>query len=121
MLDEINGGCLRFQKSFKKKSAAPKTVRKPRCDAQRNRERILEVAKQVFTRRGTDASMDEIAKRAKIGPGTLYRHFPTRDELLATVHITEVEKPAAAQEKLSAALPPAIAFNAGAMIFFAAM
>ena len=65
MLDEINGGCLRFQKSFMKKSAAPKTVRKPRCDAQRNRERILEVAKQVFTRRGADASMDEIAKRAK--------------------------------------------------------
>jgi hypothetical protein len=41
------------------------TVRKPRSDAQRNRERILEVAKQVFTRRGADASMDEIAKRAK--------------------------------------------------------
>ena len=72
-----------------KKSAAPKTVRKPRSDAQRNRERILEVARQVFTRRGADASMDEIAKRAKIGPGTLYRHFPTRDELLATVYIGE--------------------------------
>src|ERR1700677_3156547 len=56
-----------------KKSVAPKTVRKPRSDAQRNRERILEVARQVFTRRGADASMDEIARRAKIGPGTLYR------------------------------------------------
>jgi len=40
------------------------------------------VAKQVFTRRGADASRDEIAKRAKVGPGTLYRHFPSRDELL---------------------------------------
>src|SRR6202453_836506 len=118
MQDEITGECLRFQKCSMKKSTARKTARKPRSDGQRNRERILEVAKQVFTRRGADASMDEIAKRAKIGPGTLYRHFPTRDELLATVHITEVEKLAAAQKKLSAALPPAIAFNAGAMIFF---
>jgi len=100
-----------------KKSAAPKTVRKPRSDAQRNRERILEVARQVFTRRGADASMDEIAKRAKIGPGTLYRHFPTRDELLATVYITEVEKLAAAQKKLSAELPPIEALRAWLLVF----
>jgi AcrR family transcriptional regulator len=117
MLDEITGGCLRFQKSSMKESAAPKTVRKPRSDAQRNRERILEVAKQVFTRRGTDASMDEIAKRAKIGPGTLYRHFPTRDELLATVYITEVEKLAAAQKQLSAELTPPDALRAWLMVF----
>jgi AcrR family transcriptional regulator len=89
-----------------KKSATLKPARKPRSDAQRNRERILEVAKQVFTRRGADASMGEIAGRSKIGPGTLYRHFATRDDLLATVYITEVEKLAAAQKKLSAKLPP---------------
>jgi AcrR family transcriptional regulator len=100
-----------------KKSVAPKTVRKPRSDAQRNRERILEVARQVFTRRGADASMDEIARRAKIGPGTLYRHFPTRDELLATVYITEVEKLAAAQQKLSAELPPIEALRAWLLVF----
>jgi AcrR family transcriptional regulator len=100
-----------------KKSAAPNTVRKPRSDAQRNRERILEVARQVFTRRGADASMDEIAKRAKIGPGTLYRHFPTRDELLATVYITEVEKLAAAQKKMSAELPPIEALRAWLLVF----
>jgi len=100
-----------------KKSVAPKTVRKPRSDAQRNRERILEVARQVFTRRGADASMDEIARRAKIGPGTLYRHFPTRDELLATVYITEVEKLAAAQKKLSAELPPIEALRAWLLVF----
>jgi AcrR family transcriptional regulator len=117
MLDEITGGSLRFQKYSMKKSAAPKTVRKPRSDAQRNRERILEVARQVFTRRGADASMDEIAKRAKIGPGTLYRHFPTRDELLATVYITEVEKLAAAQKKLSAELPPIEALRAWLLVF----
>src|ERR1700677_936936 len=117
MQDEITGECLRFQKCSMKKSAAPKTVRKPRSDAQRNRERILEVASQVFTRRGADASMDEIAKRAKIGPGTLYRHFPTRDELLATVYITEVGKLAAAQKKLSAELPPMEALRAWLLVF----
>ena len=106
MQDEITGECLRFQKVSMKKAAAAKTVRKPRSDARRNRERILEVARQVFTRRGAAASMDEITKRAKIGPGTLYRHFPTPDELQATVYITEVEKLAAAQKKLSAELSP---------------
>jgi AcrR family transcriptional regulator len=100
-----------------KKSDTPKSVRKPRSDAQRNRERILEVAKQVFTRRGADASMGEIARRAKIGPGTLYRHFATRDDLLATVYITEVEKLAAAQKKLSAELPPIEALRAWLLVF----
>jgi AcrR family transcriptional regulator len=100
-----------------KKSTIPKNVRKPRSDAQRNRERILEVAKQVFTRRGADASMDEIAKRAKIGPGTLYRHFPTRDNLLEAVYITEVEKLAAAQKRLSAELTPIKALRAWLLVF----
>ena len=100
-----------------KKSAASKPDRKPRSDGQRNRERILEVAKQVFTRRGADASMGEIARRSKIGPGTLYRHFATRDDLLATVYVTEVEKLAAAQKKLSAELPPIEALRAWLLLF----
>jgi AcrR family transcriptional regulator len=61
--------------------------------------------------------MDEIAKRAKIGPGTLYRHFPTRDELLAAVYITEVEKLAEAQRKFSAELPPVEALRAWMLVF----
>jgi AcrR family transcriptional regulator len=100
-----------------KKSATPKSARKPRSDAQRNRERIMEVAKQVFARHGADASMGEIARRAKIGPGTLYRHFATRDDLLATVYITEVEKLAAAQKKLSAELSPIEALRAWLLVF----
>jgi AcrR family transcriptional regulator len=100
-----------------KTSAAKKTARKPRADAQRNRQRILEVAKQVFTRRGAEASMDEITKRAKIGPGTLYRHFPTRDDLLAAVYISEVEKLAEGQRKLSAELPPIEALRAWLLVF----
>jgi AcrR family transcriptional regulator len=113
----ITGELLRFQKSWMKMSAAKKTARKPRADAQRNRERILEVAKQVFLRRGAEASMDDIAKRAKIGPGTLYRHFPTRDDLLAAVYITEVEKLAEAQRKFSAELPPVEALRAWMLVF----
>ena len=100
-----------------KKSAAKKIARKPRADAQRNRERILEVAKQVFTHRGAEASMDEIARRARIGPGTLYRHFPSRDDLLAAVYISEVEKLAEAQKKFSAELPPIEALRAWMLVF----
>jgi AcrR family transcriptional regulator len=100
-----------------KMSDVQKTVRKPRADAQRNRKRILEVAKQVFTHRGAEASMDEIAKRAKIGPGTLYRHFPTHDDLLAAVYISEIEKLAEAQRKFSAELPPIEALRAWLLVF----
>jgi AcrR family transcriptional regulator len=100
-----------------KTPAVQKAVRKPRADAQRNRERILEVAKQVFTRRGGESSMDEIAKRAKIGPGTLYRHFPSRDDLLAAVYISEVEKLAEAQRKLTAELSPVEALRAWMLVF----
>ncbi len=100
-----------------KTSAVKKTGRKPRADAQRNRERILEVAKQVFTRRGAEASMNEIAKRSRIGPGTLYRHFPTRDDLLAAVYLSEVEKLAEAQRKFSAELSPVEAMRAWMLVF----
>ena len=57
--------------------------RKPRADAERNRARVLEVAKEAFTRFGADASLDDIAKQAGVGAGTLYRHFPTREALIA--------------------------------------
>ena len=66
--------------------------RKPRADAQRNRERILEIAKDAFTRSGASISLDDVARRAGIGAGTLYRHFPTRDALLEAVYRSEVEK-----------------------------
>ena len=86
--------------------------RKPRIDAQRNRERILEVAKEEFSREGADARLDEIAKRAGVGSGTLYRHFPTRDTLIEAVYRSEVEKLAAAGGRLSAAMPPVEALRA---------
>src|SRR6266851_7767200 len=86
--------------------------RKPRTDAQRNRERILEVAKEAFTRSGANTSLDDIAKQAAVGAGTLYRHFPTRDELLEAVYRTEVEKLAAAQRKFAEDLRPIEALRA---------
>lgn len=91
--------------------------RKPRTDARRNRERILEVAKEAFTRRGAEASLDDIAKEASVGPGTLYRHFPTRDALIEAVYHTEVGKLAAAQRELSGELPPVEALRAWMLLF----
>src|SRR5947209_20087241 len=93
------------------------SVRKPRSDAQRNRERILEVAKEAFTRSGANTSLDDIAKQAGVGAGTLYRHFPTRDELLEAVYRTEVEKLAAAERKFAETLPPIEALRAWMLLF----
>ena len=70
-----------------------------RADAQRNRDRIVEVARQVFREQGYDASLDEVAKRAGVGPGTLYRHFPTRDALLDAIMQSWVERVDEAVEK----------------------
>jgi len=91
--------------------------RKPRTDAQRNRERILEVAREAFTRSGAKTSLDDIAKRAGVGAGTLYRHFPTREELLEAVYRTEVEKLAAAERKFAEAMPPIEALRAWLLLF----
>jgi AcrR family transcriptional regulator len=91
--------------------------RKPRADAQRNRARILEVAKQVFTRSGAQASLEEIAKKAGVGPGTLYRHFPTREELLVAVYRSEVEKLAAAARTFADTMTPVEALRAWLLLF----
>jgi AcrR family transcriptional regulator len=91
--------------------------RAPRADAQRNRKRILEVAKEVFARYGADASLDDIAKQAGVGPGTLYRHFSTREELLQAVYRAELEKLAEAEQKLSQMMSPTDALRAWLLLF----
>jgi AcrR family transcriptional regulator len=91
--------------------------RKQRTDAQRNRERILDAAKDAFTRFGADASLDDIAKQAGVGAGTLYRHFPTRDALIEAVYRAEVEKLAAAARKFAAEKPPLEALRAWMLLF----
>src|SRR6201993_513389 len=99
-----------------KRSSKP-AQRKPRTDAQRNRERILGVAKEAFTRRGASASLDDIAKEAGVGAGTLYRHFPSRDALIEAVYRTEVEKLAAAQREFAETMPPIEALRAWMLLF----
>lgn len=95
----------------------PPADRKPRADAHRNRERILEIAKEEFTHSGAQTSLDAIATRAGVGAGTLYRHFPTREALLEAVYRTEVEKLAAAERKFSETMPPVEALRAWMLLF----
>jgi len=96
----------------------PKPVqRRPRADAQRNRERILEVAKEAFARYGANASLDDIAKQVGVGPGTLYRHFPTREVLLQAVYRAELEKLAEAEQKFSQTMAPTDALRAWLLLF----
>jgi AcrR family transcriptional regulator len=91
--------------------------RKLRTDAQRNRERILETAKDAFTRFGADASLDEIARQSGVGAGTLYRHFPSRDALIEAVYRTEVEKLAMAARRFAEEMPPIEALRAWMLLF----
>src|SRR5215471_15269819 len=96
---------------------SPPAVRKQRTDALRNRKLILEAAKIAFTRAGADASLDEIANRAGVGAGTLYRHFPTREALLQAVYRTEVGKLAAAETEFSKTMSPVEALRSWLLLF----
>src|SRR6476661_399903 len=80
--------------------AADAAVRRPRADAVRNRARIVETASQVFALRGADASLEEIARGAGVGIGTLYRHFPTRDDLVEAVFRDRIEELEALADEL---------------------
>src|ERR1700738_116679 len=112
----ISGDCLRLQARMLKKPLKP-VPRKPRADAQRNRQRILEIAKGAFTRSGANISLDDVAKQVGVGAGTLYRHFPTRDALLEAVYRTEVEKLAAAERKFAQNMHPIEALRAWMLLF----
>ncbi|WP_028208710.1 TetR/AcrR family transcriptional regulator [Paraburkholderia nodosa] len=83
-----------------------------RADAARNRERILEAAEEVFLERGAEASLDDIAKRAKVGIGTLYRRFPTRDALLAATSDERLLSLAEASRARDEKLEPSAAIRA---------
>jgi AcrR family transcriptional regulator len=99
------------------KKPSSSTPRKPRADAQRNRERLLLIAREAFSRSGANVSLDDVAKQAGVGPGTLYRHFPTRDALLEAVYRSEVEKLASAEKEFTATLPPVEALRAWMRLF----
>jgi len=109
--------CFRASVHFLMVTTRSQPQRKPRADAERNRERILEVAKQAFTRYGANTSLDDIVKEAGVGAGTLYRHFATRDALIEAVYRSEVEKLAAAERKFSETMSPIEALRAWMLLF----
>jgi AcrR family transcriptional regulator len=80
--------------------------RKPRADAIRNRERVLEAAKAVFSQGGPEASLEAVARRAGVGIGTLYRHFSTREALYEAVYRHEVEQLVELAKHLEAEMAP---------------
>jgi AcrR family transcriptional regulator len=83
-----------------------KTTRRPRTDAVRNRERVLEAAKVVFSAGGPDASLEAVARQAGVGIGTLYRHFPTREALFESVYRREVDQLSDLAEQLKGEASP---------------
>ena len=91
--------------------------RKPRADAERNRARLMEVAKAVFAEKGTSASLDEIARVAGVGIATLYRHFATREALIGQLYENEGDQLAEAAERLSEAEPPIEALRQWLLLF----
>ena len=92
--------------------SAPTHDKPLRKDAARNREKLLAAAVGLFAERGTEGSLEEVAKRAGVGIGTLYRHFPTRDALVEAAYRNEVAQLRAAADELLAELPPDAALEA---------
>jgi AcrR family transcriptional regulator len=101
----------------KSASSGEKRSRKPRSDGRRNRESIIQAAKVAFAENGPGASLDDIARKAGVGAGTLYRHFPSREALLVAVCHAEVEKLADAAEQFGRELPPLAALRAWLLLF----
>jgi AcrR family transcriptional regulator len=93
------------------------SARRPRADAQRNRGRLLETAKAAFAEKGPGASLDEIARTAGVGAGTLYRHFPTRDALIEAVYRNENEQLVAAADRLAETHSPTGALREWLLLF----
>jgi AcrR family transcriptional regulator len=83
---------------------------KMRADARRSRVKLLEAATAAFAEHGADAPLDDIARRAGVGIGTLYRHFPTRTDLQAAVYRSQVLAVCAAADDLIVSVPPEQAF-----------
>jgi AcrR family transcriptional regulator len=83
-----------------------------RADARRSRAKLLQAATEVFAEHGAEAPLEEIARRAGVGIGTLYRHFPTRLDLQSTVFLSQVKGVCAQADDLLLSSPPEQAFAA---------
>jgi AcrR family transcriptional regulator len=95
----------------KEPTTAPDAESRLRADAHRNRARLVEVAAAAFAERGANASLEDIARRAGVGIGTLYRHFPTREHLVEVVYRRELELLANAATELMAQKSPDLALE----------
>ena len=93
----------------KNKRAPTPAERSLRADAQRNRDKLIKVAGAAFAEHGIDTSLEEIAERAQVGIGTLYRHFPTREHLVEVIYRREVEALCQAADELAKKHPPDMA------------
>jgi AcrR family transcriptional regulator len=93
------------------RSGQSDATRPMRADARRNSELLISTARQVFTEKGAEAPLDEIAKRAGVGAGTLYRHFPSRESLIEAVYRDEVDHLGAVATELLAEYPPGEALD----------
>jgi AcrR family transcriptional regulator len=82
-----------------------------RADARRNYEALLRAARELFLERGSDVPLDDVAKRAGVGAGTLYRHFPSRTDLLAAVYVTDIDQMCDEAEKLAEQQEPGKALD----------
>lgn len=92
-------------------------TRRPRADGERNRARLIEAAKHAFAGKGAAVSLEHIAREADVSIATLYRHFPTRDELIAAVYQQEVTALTAAADQLVTEREPAVALREWLMLF----
>jgi AcrR family transcriptional regulator len=90
--------------------AEPQAERRLRADAQRNRARILEVARETFTEEGLNVPIDLIAERAGVGVGTIYRHFPTKESLASAILASRLEQLIGEAEQLEQSPDPGEAF-----------
>jgi AcrR family transcriptional regulator len=94
------------KKTSDKKALNKRASRKPRADAARNRDRLLEAARIVFSAGGPEASLEAVAQAAGVGIGTLYRHFPARESLFEAVYRHEVNQLADLAERLKKETQP---------------
>jgi len=97
--------------------ADPPPARKPRADGARNRERLMQAAKAAFTEVGAEVSLEQIARRAGVGVGTFYRHFPSRDAIVEAVYRREVQQLADAATRLLASVSPGEALHQWMRLF----
>lgn len=100
-----------------RQDSTPRTSRRPRSDGERNRTRLIEAAKRAFAAGGADVSLEQVARDAEISIASLYRHFPTRDDLISAVYREETDALIEAAQQLMIEREPAAALREWLVLF----